>query len=515
MISIKQREELQSAIWRIANEVRGAVDGWDFKQFVLGTLFYRFISENFANFIQGGDDSFHYAELTDDAITPEIKDDATKTKGYFIYPGQLFVNVAKTANTNPDLNTELAAIFKDIEGSAVGYASEHDIKGLFADFDTTSLRLGNTVEEKNRRLAAVIKGVESLDFGDFEDHEIDLFGDAYEFLISNYAANAGKSGGEYFTPQNVSKLIARLALLGQTSVNKIYDPACGSGSLLLQAKKQFDEHLIEEGFFGQEINHTTYNLARMNMFLHNINYDKFDIALGDTLLHPQYGDEKPFDAIVSNPPYSVNWVGSDDPTLINDDRFAPAGVLAPKSKADFAFVLHALSYLSARGRAAIVCFPGIFYRGFAEQKIRKYLVDHNFVEAVISLPTNLFYGTTIAVNIIVLSKNKTEAKTQFIDAGGEDFFKKETNNNVLLPEHIDRIVSIFEHKEEVQYVATSVDNAKIAENDYNLSVSSYVEAEDKREIIDIDKLNAEVAETVKRIDALRADIDSIIKEIEE
>ena len=514
MTNTKQRDELQAAIWKIANEVRGAVDGWDFKQFVLGTLFYRFISENFTNFIEAGDESVDYAHLSDDVITPEIKDDATKTKGYFIYPSQLFVNIAKEANNNPNLNTDLAAIFNAIESSASGYASEHDIKGLFADFDTTSNRLGNTVEEKNKRLVAVIKGVEWLDFGNFEDNEIDLFGDAYEFLISNYAANAGKSGGEFFTPQNVSKLIAQLALLGQTSVNKIYDPACGSGSLLLQAKKQFDEHLIEEGFFGQEINHTTYNLARMNMFLHNINYDKFDIALGDTLLKPQYGNEKPFDAIVSNPPYSVNWVGSDDPTLINDDRFAPAGVLAPKSKADFAFVLHALSYLSARGRAAIVCFPGIFYRGGAEQKIRKYLVDNNFVETVISLPPNLFYGTSIAVNILVLSKHKADTMTLFIDAGGEDFFKKETNNNVLLPEHIDRIIDIFGKKEEVPYVATQVDNSRIAENDYNLSVSSYVEAEDKREVIDIKKLNDEVAQTVKRIDALRTDIDRIIKELE-
>lgn len=453
--------------------------------------------------------------MSDDVITPEIKDDATRTKGYFIYPAQLFVNIAKNADNNPNLNTDLAAIFDAIESSANGYPSEHDIKGLFADFDTTSNRLGNTVEEKNRRLAAVIKGVESLDFGNFEDNEIDLFGDAYEFLISNYAANAGKSGGEFFTPQNVSKLIARLAMSGLTSVNKIYDPACGSGSLLLQAKKQFDAHLIEDGFFGQEINHTTYNLARMNMFLHNINYDKFDIALGNTLINPQYGDEKPFDAIVSNPPYSVNWVGSDDPTLINDDRFAPAGVLAPKSKADFAFVLHALSYLSARGRAAIVCFPGIFYRGGAEQKIRKYLVDGNFVETVIALPPNLFYGTGISVNILVLSRHKADTKTQFIDASGEDFFKKQTNNNVLTDEHIERIVDIFDRKEPVEYVAALVDNSKIAENGYNLSVSSYVEAKDTREVIDIARLNAEVKQTVERIDALRADIDAIIKELED
>ncbi len=514
MTNTKQRDELQAAIWRIANEVRGAVDGWDFKQFVLGTLFYRFISEHFTTFIEAGDESVDYVHLPDDVITPEIKDDATKTKGYFIYPSQLFCNIAKGANNNPNLNTDLAAIFDAIESSANGYDSEHDIKGLFADFDTTSNRLGNTVEEKNKRLAAVIKGVESLDFGNFEDSEIDLFGDAYEFLISNYAANAGKSGGEFFTPQNVSKLIARLAMYGQETVNKIYDPACGSGSLLLQAKRQFDTHVIEDGFFGQEINHTTYNLARMNMFLHNINYDKFDIALGDTLLHPQYGDQKPFDAIVSNPPYSVNWVGSDDPTLINDDRFAPAGVLAPKSKADFAFVLHALSYLSARGRAAIVCFPGIFYRGGAEQKIRKYLVDNNFVETVIALPPNLFYGTSIAVNILVLSKHKMTPTTQFINASGEDFFKKETNNNILLPEHIERIVGIFGNKDEVDHVATSVDNNTIAENDYNLSVGTYVEAEDTREVIDIVKLNEEVAQTVQRIDALRADINKIIKEIE-
>ena len=510
MSSTKQRDELQAAIWKIANDVRGAVDGWDFKQFVLGTLFYRFISENFTDFIEGGDESVQYAQLPDEAITPEIKDDATKTKGYFIYPSQLFVNVAKNTNTNSNLNTDLAAIFSAIESSANGYPSEADIKGLFADFDTTSNRLGNTVEEKNKRLAAVINGVAGLSFGDFENHQIDLFGDAYEFLISNYAANAGKSGGEFFTPQNVSKLIAQLALLGQTSVNKIYDPACGSGSLLLQAKKHFDDYQIEEGFFGQEINHTTYNLARMNMFLHNINYDKFNIALGDTLINPCFGDEKPFDAIVSNPPYSVNWIGSDNPTLINDDRFAPAGVLAPKSKADFAFVLHSLSYLSAKGRAAIVCFPGIFYRGGAEQKIRKYLIDNNYVETVIALPPNLFYGTSIAVNILVLSKHKPDTRTQFIDASGEDFFKKETNNNVLTDEHIARIVSIFADKEGVPHTAAMVDNQQIAENDYNLSVSSYVEAKDTRKVIDIQQLNAEVAQTVVRINELRADIEGII-----
>ena len=514
MTSEAQRAELQAKIWKIANDVRGSVDGWDFKHFVLGTLFYRFISENFTNYIEGGDDSINYASFPDDNISPEIKEDAIKTKGYFVYPSQLFVNVVKTANTNTNLNTDLKAIFTAIENSANGYPCEEDIKGLFADFDTTSTRLGNTVENKNSRLAAVLKGVEELNFGNFEDNKIDLFGDAYEFLISNYAANAGKSGGEFFTPQHVSKLIAQLAMHKQEKVNKIYDPAAGSGSLLLQAKKHFDNHIIEEGFFGQEINHTTYNLARMNMFLHNVNYDKFNIVLGDTLINPHLGNDKPFDAIVSNPPYSINWIGDGDPTLINDDRFAPAGVLAPKSKADFAFVLHALSYLSSKGRAAIVCFPGIFYRGGAEQKIRKYLVDHNFVETIISVAPNLFYGTSIAVTLLVLSKHKTDNTTQFIDASGEDFFKKVTNNNVMTDDHIDKIMEIFDRKEDVAHVAKSIDNTKIAENDYNLSVSSYVEAKDNREKINIAELNIEVSKTVEKINTLRADIDLIIKEIE-
>ena len=512
MSSIQQRAELQAQIWKIANDVRGSVDGWDFKQFVLGSLFYRFISENFSIYIEAGDNSINYAALKDSVITPEIKDDAVKTKGYFIYPSQLFSNVAKNANDNENLNTDLAKIFSAIESSANGYPSEHDIKGLFADFDTTSNRLGNSVKDKNSRLAAVLKGVAGLNFGDFQDNQIDLFGDAYEFLISNYAANAGKSGGEFFTPQHVSKLIAQLAMHKQTSVNKIYDPACGSGSLLLQAKKHFDNHIIEDGFFGQEINHTTYNLARMNMFLHNINYDKFDIALGNTLLDPHFGDDKPFDAIVSNPPYSVNWIGSDDPTLINDDRFAPAGVLAPKSKADFAFVLHALSYLSGKGRAAIVCFPGIFYRGGAEQKIRQYLIDNNFVETVISLAPNLFFGTTIAVNILVLSKHKTDNLTQFIDASS--LFKKETNTNTLTDDHIARIMEVFDTKADVDHFAKSIDSDAVAKNDYNLSVSSYVVAEDTREVVDIVELNAEIKTTVTRIDQLRKDIDAIVAEIE-
>lgn len=507
-----QRAELHSSIWQIANDVRGAVDGWDFKQYVLGALFYRFISEHFTEYMNGGPEG-EYASLADDDERLKLgKDDTVKTKGYFIYPSQLFCNVVASANGNDKLNTDLANIFADIEGSASGYASQDDIKGLFADFDTTSNRLGTTVMEKNTRLTAVLKGVAELDFGGMDESQIDVFGDAYEFLIGNYAANAGKSGGEFFTPQSVSKLIAQLALHGQDRVNKIYDPACGSGSLLLQAKRHFDQHLIDEGFFGQEVNHTTYNLARMNMFLHNVNYDKFSIKLGDTLTDPKLQDHKPFDAIVSNPPYSVKWIGTGDPTLINDDRFAPAGVLAPKSKADFAFVMHTLHYLSAKGRAAIVCFPGIFYRGGTEKTIRKYLVDNNYVETVIALAPNLFYGTTIATTILVLSKSKPDDTTQFIDASG--LFEKGTNNNILQDDHITKIMDVFDSKDTVDHFALSVPYQEISDNDYNLSVSSYVQPEDTREKIDITKLNAEIQTTVTRIDQLRTEIDTIVAEIE-
>lgn len=510
-----QRQELHRKIWAIADEVRGAVDGWDFKQYILGILFYRFISENFKTYIEGGDESIKYEEVSEELITPEVRDDAIKTKGYFIMPSQLFSNVVKTARQNEHLNTDLKEIFDDIESSAIGYASEHDIKGLFDDVDTRSNKLGSTVPERNQRLTLILEGIESLDFGNFEDNHIDLFGDAYEYLISNYASNAGKSGGEFFTPQSVSKLLSQIVMLGKdekNKVNKIYDPACGSGSLLLQARKQFNEHVIEDGFFGQEINMTTYNLARMNMFLHNINYDKFSIERGNTLLDPKHGDEKPFDAIVSNPPYSIKWIGKDDPTLINDDRFAPAGVLAPKSKADFAFIMHSLSYLSNKGRAAIVTFPGIFYRSGAEKKIRQYLVDNNFVEAVIQLPDNLFYGTSIATCILILAKNKSTNDVLFVDASKE--CKKEPNNNVLDPINIKNILKLFADYQSVDYKAALVGNDVIgSEQDYNLSVSTYVDKEDTREKIKIDVLNKEIAETVSKIDHLRSEIDKIVEEL--
>lgn len=514
-----QRSELHRKIWAIADDVRGAVDGWDFKQYILGILFYRFISENITEFFnsaehEAGDLEFDYAEISDEEAEQDFRPNTVEDKGFFILPSQLFKNVVKTAKNNENLNTDLANIFKAIEGSAVGFASEDDIKGLFEDVDTTSNRLGGTVAEKNKRLADILTGIAGINFGNFQDNEIDAFGDAYEYLISKYASNAGKSGGEFFTPQTVSKLLSRLVMDGKTNINKVYDPTCGSGSLLLQMKKQFDEHIIEEGFFGQEINMTNFNLARMNMFLHNVNYNNFSIKRGDTLINPLHRDEKPFDAIVSNPPYSIKWVGDADPTLINDERFAPAGKLAPKSYADYAFIMHSLSYLSSKGRAAIVCFPGIFYRKGAEKTIRQYLVDNNFVDCVIQLPENLFFGTSIATCILIMAKNKTDNKILFIDASKE--FKKETNNNILEEKNIKTIIDEFRDREEIEYFSRYVDITEIQskENDYNLSVSTYVEKEDTREVINIKVLNKEIEKTVKKIDELRNSINEIIKDLE-
>ena len=510
----EQRTELHRKIWSIADKVRGAVDGWDFKQYILGILFYRFISENLTeHFNKAESKDFDYAKITDDEALKYYKPGTVEEKGFFILPSQLFQNVVKTARSNENLNIDLANTFKAIENSAIGYESENDIKGLFEDIDTTSNRLGATVAERNKRLTDILEGIAEINFKNFQDNEIDAFGDAYEYLISNYASNAGKSGGEFFTPQTVSKLLAKIVMLGKTEINKVYDPTCGSGSLLLQMKKQFDEHIIEEGFYGQEINITNFNLARMNMFLHDINYSNFSIKRGDTLLNPQHKEEKPFDAIVSNPPYSIKWVGDDDPTLINDERFAPAGRLAPKSKADFAFIMHSLAYLSSKGKAAIVCFPGIFYRKGAEQTIRKYLVDNNYIDSIIQLPSNLFFGTGIPTCVLVMAKNKTENKILLIDASAE--FKKEPNNNILDDKNIETILKEFEERKGIEYFSRYVDIKEIQENQYNLSVSSYVSKKDTREKVDIAVLNKEINETVTKIDALRKSIDEIVKEFED
>lgn len=512
----QEREELHRAIWAIADELRGSVDGWDFKAYVLGMMFYRYISENLAAYIdegehRAGDPDFSYAEISDE-MAETAREDMVKTKGFFILPSELFCNLKKRAKDDENLNVTLEGILKHIEESAKGSESEKNFSGLFEDVDVNSNKLGKTVAERNAKIVKLLNGVSDMELGDYKNHNIDTFGDAYEFLMSMYASNAGKSGGEFFTPQEVSELLTRIAVVGKKEVNKVYDPACGSGSLLLKSAKILGKEHVRNGFFGQEINPTTFNLCRINMFLHDIDYDKFDIAYGDTLLDPQHWDDEPFEVIVSNPPYSIKWKGDDDPILINDERFSPAGVLAPKSKADLAFIMHSLAWLATNGTAAIVCFPGIMYRGGAEKKIRKYLIDNNYVDCIIQLPDNLFFGTSIATCIMVLKKSKTDNSVLFIDASSE--FEKVTNNNKLTPENIEKIVNEFVSRADVEFFSRSVPYSEIQENDFNLSVSTYVEKEDKREAIDIVKLNAEIREIVAREQALRDEIDRIIAEIE-
>lgn len=512
-----ERAELHKTIWRIADDLRGAVDGWDFKTYVLGMLFYRFISENLTAYInagehQAGDNDFNYADLSDEQA--EFGRATTLSeKGFYMLPSELFVNVRRIAKTDQNLNETLARVFNNIEASAVGTESENDLKGLFDDLDVNSAKLGNTVAQRNERLVKLLDEVGNLKLGDFADNSIDAFGDAYEFLMSMYASSAGKSGGEFFTPQEVSELLARITLVGKTEVNKVYDPACGSGSLLLQYAKVLGKENVRDGFYGQELNLTTYNLCRINMFLHDINYEKFDIALGDTLTEPAHWDDEPFDAIVSNPPYSTKWDGDNNPLLINDPRFEPAGVLAPKGAADLAFTMHMLSWLAVNGTAAIVEFPGVMYRSGAEQKIRKYLIDNNYVDSVIQLPTDLFFGTTIATCILVLKKSKTDNKTLFIDASAE--FIRSGTKNKLTVENRAKVLDAYVARADSEYFARLVDNAEIAENNYNLSVSSYVEKEDTREVIDIVELNAEIERIVSRQAELRVQIDAIVKDLEE
>ena len=512
----QERDELHRAIWAIADELRGSVDGWDFKAYVLGMMFYRYISENLTNYInegewEAGNDGFDYTQLSDEDAE-QARKDMINTKGFFIVPSELFCNVRARAGKDENLNMTLEAAFRHIEESAKGSPSEDNFAGLFDDLDVNSNKLGATVAKRNANLVKLMNGIADMKLGDYKDNSIDAFGDAYEYLMGMYASNAGKSGGEFFTPQEVSELLTRMAVAGKTEVNKVYDPACGSGSLLLKAAKILGKDNVRQGFFGQEINLTTYNLCRINMFLHDIDYDKFDIAHEDTLVNPQHWDDEPFEVIVSNPPYSIKWEGDDNPVLINDPRFSPAGVLAPKSKADLAFIMHSLAWLATNGTAAIVCFPGIMYRGGAEKKIRQYLIDNNFIDCIIQLPSNLFYGTSIATCIMVLKKSKADNRTLFIDASAECI--KVTNNNKLTEENIRHIVDEFVSRADVDHFARCVPYEEIAQNEYNLSVSTYVQPEDTREVIDIVKLNAEIEQIVAREQVLRDEIAKIIEEIE-
>ncbi len=511
-----QRAELHKTIWRIANDLRGSVDGWDFKAYVLGILFYRFISENLTAYLneqerRAGNPDFDYTKL-DAKQAGYGMAETVNEKGFFIFPPDLFVNVRARARLDANLNETLSRVFTNIEASAKGAVSEDDFKGLFDDLDVNSNKLGPTVAKRNERLVKLLDAVGDLNLGAYSDNTIDTFGDAYEYLMQMYASSAGKSGGEFYTPQEVSELLARITVVGKTEVNKVYDPACGSGSLLLKFAKVLGKDKVRRGFFGQEINLTTYNLCRINMFLHDINYEQFDIAHGDTLIDPQHWDDEPFEAIVSNPPYSIKWEGDANPLLINDPRFAPAGVLAPKSKADLAFTMHMLSWLAVNGTAAIVEFPGVLYRGGAEQKIRKYLIENNYVDAVIQLPPDLFFGTTIATCIIVLKKSKHDNAVLFIDGSAE--FVRQGNKNKLSDANQVTILDAYTARADAAHFVRLVENAEIADNGYNIAVSSYVEAEDTREVVDITVLNAEIARIVARQQESRQQIDAIVADLE-
>ena len=510
-----QQNELHKTIWKIANELRGSVDGWDFKQYVLGIMFYRYISENLTNYLNANEREtnagFDYTTLSDEDAE-NGREAIIQEKGFFIPPSALFCNIVKTAANDENLNTTLDNIFKAIEDSSRGHDSEKNVKGLFADLDVNSNKLGNTLKTRNEKLVKLLHAIDAMELGDYQNSGIDVFGDAYEYLMAMYASSAGKSGGEFFTPQEVSELLARIAVFNQESVNKVYDPCCGSGSLLLKFAKVLGKDNVKKGFYGQEINLTTYNLCRINMFLHDINFNKFSIAHGDTLLDPQHGDDEPFDAIVSNPPYSTKWVGDGNPLLINDPRFSPAGVLAPKSSADLAFSMHMLSWLSAQGTCAIVEFPGVLYRGGAEQKIRQYLVENNFIDCVIQLPANLFFGTGIATCILVLKKCKTDTSTLFIDASEE--YIKEGKKNKLTESNIQKILQAYGSRQEIAHFSTLATLETIQANQYNLSINRYVAQKDTKEIINIKTLNAEIKAIVEKQTQLRKSLDAIIEELE-
>ena len=516
MTKEQERDELHRTIWQIANDLRGSVDGWDFKAYILGMLFYRFISENLVTYLNIGErknnkPDFDYTTLSD--TDAELgRAETIKEKGFYILPSELFCNVRKKAKNDPNLNETLARVFNNIENSAKGFDSESDLKGLFDDIDVNSNKLGATVTKRNEQLVKIMDAIGDMKFGDYQDNTNDTFGDAYEYLMTMYASNAGKSGGEFFTPQEVSELLTEIAVAGKKEVNKVYDPACGSGSLLLKFAKVLGKDNVRQGFFGQEINLSTYNLCRINMFLHDVNFEKFDIAHGNTLTEPKHWDDEPFDAIVSNPPYSIKWEGDANPLLIIDPRFSPAGVLAPKSKADLAFTMHILSWLSTSGTASIVEFPGVLYRGGAEQKIRKYLIDNNYIDTVIQLPPDLFFGTPIATCIIVLKKSKKDNSTLFIDASEE--FVHEGNKNKLTEANRKRILNAYIERQDEEYFCSLVPNSKIAENDYNIAVSSYVTKEDNSEVIQIEELNARIAEIVIKQNHLRAAIDEIVADLE-
>lgn len=509
-----ERAELHSAIWRISDDLRGSVDMWDFKTYVLGMLFYRFISENLTQHInarerRAGRLEFDYATLSD-ADAEFVRDETVAEKGFFILPSELFASVRKCARSDENLCANLPRIFAAIENSASG---SNKFKGLFDDLDISSRRLGLTTEKRNEQLVKLLEAFGDLPLsssGDFSGDTNDTIGDAYEYLIQRYASTASKSAGEFYTPKEVSRLLASIAVVGKSEVRKVYDPTCGSGSLLLSFIKVLGRDKVRQGFYGQEINPTAYNLCRINMLLHDVPI--FNIAHGDTLMDP-VGGYGPFDAIVSNPPYSLKWDGDANPLLLQDPRFAPVGVLAPKLRSDLAFVLHCLSWLAVDGTAAILQFPGVLYRGGAEQTIRQYLIDNNFIDAVIQLPSNLFTATSVATCILVLKKAKRDNAILFIDAFAE--FKRVGSKNVLTQAHQQKILNAYIVRKDITNFSRLVENSAVAAKGYDVYVQNYVSPKIEREVVDIDTLNGEIQHIWAQQVEAWTQLDDIVAGLEE
>lgn len=514
----EEKQELYRTIWNIANKLRSNIVGWDFKNYVLGFLFYRYISENIQKYFNNIEHDkknlkFEYANL-DDQTANQFRIKTIEQKGFFILPSELFVNVLKKIENKKiakTVNVILNQVFYNIENSAKNFSSESSVKNLFADIDLKSKKLGNDTYKRNNQIINILKAINNMKINDYQNNLIDTFGDAYEYLINMYCSNAGKSGGEFFTPQEVSELLARLTLKNKKKINKVYDPAAGSGSLLLKFVKILGKKNILDGIYGQEINLTAYNLCRINMFLHDISWKNFDIKLGDTLTDPKNDPKIKFDVIVSNPPYSIKWIGDNNSKLINDPRFKKAGVLAPKAKADLAFVLHSLYYLDNNGIGAIVLYPGVLYRRGIEQKIRKYLVNNNYVDAVIELPKNLFFGTTISTAILIIKKNKKTKNVFFFDAS--NYFVKANKKNKLTFQNLNDIIDIFFSQKNITSISCTVNINKIKANNYDLSVFNYVKKSDKISNINIKKLNAEIATLVNEQQLIRNKINKIIFKI--
>ena len=504
-MSEELQQKLRNQLWMVANTLRGNMSASDFMYFSLGFIFYKYLSEKIELYVneelEADNLTFKKAwEGGDEELKIAVKETCMQNLGYFIQPEHLYSTMIELIGKKENILPALERSMKRIEDSTIGQESEDDFGGLFSDIDLASPKLGRTADDKNRLVSDVLLALDGIDFGLKEAHDIDILGDAYEYMISQFAAGAGKKAGEFYTPQEVSQILAEIVTTGRPRLKDVYDPTCGSGSLLLRTAKDGNADVI----YGQEKNPTTFNLCRMNMLLHGVKYNNFDIRNGDTLEANEFGDRQ-FDAVVANPPFSATWTAS--AKFNSDDRFSAAGVLAPQSKADYAFILHMLYHLNEQGTMACVAPHGVLFRGSAEGKIRRFLIEKkNYIDAIIGLPANIFYGTSIPTCIIVAKKcRKQDDNILFIDAS-KDFEKIKTQNK-LRKDHIEKIVSTYRDRSEIEKYSHCASLQEIAENDYNLNIPRYVDSFEVEEEIDIQSVMSEI----KVLEAQRTDLDKQIE----